>query len=108
MANGKVQDVTDATFNGALPKNGRALLVFKASWCGPCKALAPHITKIAEEFPDVAVLRIDNDAAPKTMTAYKIRHFPTVMVVSLANGELLPGARDVGMTPASIRAGLTG
>lgn len=106
MANGKVIDVTDATFNGALPKNGRALLVFKASWCGPCKALAPHIVKIAEEFPDVTVLRIDDSAAPKVVTAYGVRHFPTVQVVTLANGELQPGAKDVGMTPASIRAGL--
>lgn len=57
------------------------LLDFTATWCGPCKALAPVIEKLAAETKGrLRVGTIDIDAAPEVSARYHVRGAPTVVV----------------------------
>lgn len=52
---------------------------FFATWCGPCKAIAPHIHKLAESKPNVNFLKVDVDQAGDVAADYRIRAMPTFM-----------------------------
>lgn len=54
------------------------LLVFSATWCGPCKAMAPAIEDIAQVYAgDLVVARIDIEASPELAQAFAVRGVPT-------------------------------
>jgi thioredoxin 1 len=77
----------DADFDGEVLKHDGVVLVdFGATWCGPCKALAPIVGKIAEDYQGkVKVATIDIDNCPEVTKKYGIRSVPTLMVFH--NGE---------------------
>jgi thioredoxin len=54
------------------------LVDFWAEWCGPCKALAPVIDKLAETFP---VCKVDIMEHPALASRYRVSAIPTVLVV---------------------------
>lgn len=59
---------------------GKQVLVdFWASWCGPCRMIAPVLQKIEEENEDVILLKIDVDANSELANAYKVQSIPTLM-----------------------------
>ncbi len=69
---------------------------FFASWCGPCKMLAPVLEKVKEKFEgSVEVLKIDIDKSPDVASKYNIMSVPTLMFFS--GGELV--RREVGFLP---------
>jgi thioredoxin 1 len=70
------------------------LLDFTATWCGPCKMLAPIVEKLADEnVGKVRVGKIDIDASPATAARLGIRGAPTVVVFK--NGK--EAARQLGV-----------
>ncbi len=57
------------------------LLIFSASWCGPCKAMAPTLDDIADVYtPNVAFARIDIEQAPRLAEAFDVRTVPTLVL----------------------------
>ena len=57
------------------------LVDFTATWCGPCRALAPIVEKIADEFEGkVKVGKLDIDESPGVTAKYGIRSVPTILV----------------------------
>lgn len=97
MANSKnVQAFTDTNFETDVLKSDVPVLVdFTATWCGPCKQLAPIVEKLADDFAgQVRVGKCDIDDAPGTASQFKVRSVPTVIVFK--NGQEL--ARHVGLT----------
>ena len=52
---------------------------FTAPWCAPCKMLAPVITGLANEYPEVKFEVIDVDENPQLASEHEIRTVPTVM-----------------------------
>ena len=64
---------------------GKVLVVFFATWCGPCKMLAPVLEKIANEHEDLTVLKIDVDEVPDVASKYDIRSIPTLILFE--NGQ---------------------
>lgn len=57
------------------------LVDFTATWCGPCKALAPIVEKLADEFEGkVKVGKLDIDESPGVTAKYGVRGVPTVIV----------------------------
>ena len=63
------------------------LLDFWASWCGPCKMVAPILDEIAAERPDIKVCKVEVDEQPELASRYQIMSIPTLMVVK--NGQIV-------------------
>jgi len=82
MAGKNVHSFTDENFEAEVIKSDRPVLVdFTATWCGPCKQLAPIVEKIADDFEGkVKVGKLDIDNAPQTTRKYGVRSVPTVLV----------------------------
>lgn len=74
--------VTDATFGAEIEQaQGVALVDFWAEWCGPCRAVAPVIEKLAEDYHGrVKVLKLDTDANQATAARYNIRSIPAILI----------------------------
>lgn len=75
----KIKELTDAEFEKALQSAELPILVdFSATWCGPCKALAPTIDAVAEEYDGkLSVFKVDIDEAPDAAAHFGIRGVPT-------------------------------
>jgi len=56
------------------------LVDFWASWCGPCRMVAPLVEQIADENQGVKVGKVDIDAQPELAGAFKVMSIPTLMV----------------------------
>ena len=75
----KVRELTDDDFKSTLENSDTPILVdFSASWCGPCKALAPTIDAVADEYTGrLNVFKVDIEAAPDTAGHFGISSVPT-------------------------------
>ncbi len=75
-----VREVTDANFEQLVLQNEKPVVVdFWATWCGPCKMVAPEIDKLATKYADtVDVMKLDVDANPQIAQRYGIMSIPTV------------------------------
>lgn len=106
MGSKNVQVFNELNFESEVLKSDVPVLVdFTATWCGPCKALAPIIDKVADEFHGkVKVGKVDIDEAAAIATKYGIRSVPTVLVFK--NGEKT--AQNVGLTTRDKLVGLLG
>ena len=82
-------DVTDATFEAEVLKaEGPVLVDFWASWCVPCKQIAPILEELAAEYGDkLKIVKLDTEANERTAAAYGITAIPTLNVYS--GGELV-------------------
>jgi thioredoxin 1 len=84
MANSKnVFTATDSNLETEVMKNtGLALVDFWAEWCGPCRALAPTLDALADEYAGkVKVFKLNVDENPESAQKFKVRGIPTVMLV---------------------------
>ena len=73
------------------------LVDFWASWCGPCRMVAPILEEIANERSDVKVCKINVDEEPELAGRYNVMSIPTLLVVK--EGEVVSQA--VGARPKS-------
>jgi thioredoxin 1 len=82
MASKNVLVFNEQNFSSDVLGSDTPVLVdFTATWCGPCKALAPIVDKIADEFVGKAkVGKLDIDENPQITAKYGVRGVPTVMV----------------------------
>ena len=96
MASEKVQVFNDLNFEQEVVNSSVPVLVdFTATWCGPCKALAPIIDQIAGDLDGkVKVGKLDVDDSPITAGKFGVRGVPTIMVFK--NGQR--AAQHVGLT----------
>ncbi|WP_437664452.1 thioredoxin [Sorangium sp. So ce1182] len=80
MAN--IPALTDTTFDEAIKSSGEPVLVdFGATWCGPCRQLAPIVEGIAKDYQGkVKVFAVDIDNAPKIAQKFGVRSVPTLIL----------------------------
>ncbi|GAA1681757.1 MULTISPECIES: thioredoxin [Streptomyces] len=79
---GGVTTVTDATFGEeVLTAELPVLVKFTASWCPPCRMIAPVLAEIAqEESHRLKIVQLDVDENPSTTNAYGVLSMPTLML----------------------------
>lgn len=83
-------------------KSGVCLVDFNAVWCGPCKAQAPTIEKLADDFAGRATIaEVDVDSNQEAAVAYGVQSIPTLVVFK----EGTEVQRFVGLQSESVLAG---
>lgn len=82
MASKNVQVFNDLNFEQEVVNSpGKVLVDFTATWCGPCKRLAPIVDEVADALEGkVKVGKLDIDDAPMTASKFQVRGVPTLMV----------------------------
>mgnify|MGYP000408290632 FL=1 len=70
-----------------IPKEGRVLVDFYATWCGPCKMVAKTLDQYAEEVSEVKVVKINVDEEADIASEYNIRSIPTL--IYFEDGEII-------------------
>ena len=77
-----VLHVNQGSFQSVVKESTQPVLVdFWATWCGPCRMIAPVLEEIAEERQDIKVCKIDVDQEMALASAFKIVSIPTLLVV---------------------------
>ncbi|MBP3371090.1 MAG: thioredoxin [Clostridia bacterium] len=74
--------LTKETFDSFMQEATVPVLVdFWASWCGPCRMIAPYVETLAQELDgQLAVAKVNIDEEPDLATAYQVMSIPTLMV----------------------------
>ena len=67
--------------NTVLNSDKPVLIDFFATWCGPCKMVAPTVEEIADEHDEYTVVKIDVDEAPELASSFDIVSIPTLIVM---------------------------
>lgn len=76
-----VLHINHESFEKIIAQNGKTVLVdFWATWCGPCRMIAPVLEEVAKERPDVIVCKVDVDEERDLALEYGVSSIPTLLV----------------------------
>ena len=80
--------ITEDNFEAEVLKSELPVMVdFGATWCGPCRMIAPYMEQLSDEYAGKAVVaKVDVDECPGISAKYGIRNVPTVLFFK--NGEV--------------------
>lgn len=79
--NSSVIEATDLkNFTKLINESKPTVVDFYATWCGPCKAIAPVFDALAQKVPEAQFVRVDVDSAEDVAREYGITAMPTLMV----------------------------
>lgn len=97
MASANTFEVTDSNFQSEVLSSKVPVLVdFWATWCGPCRAIAPHLEALAQEYNGkVRVGKCDIDSNPMVPSQFEVRSIPTLLMFK--DGQVL--GQIVGAVP---------
>ena len=96
------QSVTDADFESEVEKNaGTTVVDFWATWCGPCRMIAPILEQLSVEYAGkVKVTKMDVDNNQKTPMRFNVRSIPTLLFFK--DGKLVD--QVIGAVPKAMLA----
>lgn len=90
-----VKEIGSSELKDVLAKEDKVLVDFFATWCGPCKMLAPVLDKVAAKTPDVKFVKVDIDKNVEAAQEFNVQVIPTLVLVE--KGEIK--AREQGFMP---------
>ncbi len=101
----KPQTLTKNNFSEKVLESSRPVLVdFWADWCAPCRAVAPVVDRVADQFEDqLTVGKVNVDEEPELAQSYGIRSIPALLV--FRDGQVvdqIAGAVPFGQLSASV------
>jgi thioredoxin 1 len=76
-------------------KDGKVLVDFFATWCGPCTMLSPLVERLSKEHPELKVIKIDVDQAEEIAATFSVYSIPTL--IYFENGKAV--RQSVGYIP---------
>ena len=83
-----VTELNDSNFQDTIKNNNMVLVDVWATWCGPCKMVAPIVDEISIDFQGkVTVGKLDADANRETVSQLGVRNIPTLLLFK--NGEVV-------------------
>ena len=89
-------NITADNFNEEVLNSDKPVLIdFWASWCGPCRMIAPIVEEIAAERDDIKVAKVNVDEEPSLASKFGVMSIPTLVVMK--DGEVVNQA--VGVRP---------
>lgn len=84
----------------ALP--GKVVVDCSASWCGPCKRIAPEVEKMSEEYNGITMVTVDINDSEEISKTYDISSVPTFLF--FVDGEQIESLRFVGSDLKKLRS----
>ena len=91
-----VHHATDADFVAKTNTGKPVLIDFHATWCGPCRQVAPIVDAIAAEHPEYNIVKVDIDQAMSAAQQYGVMSVPTLVVL---NSDGTPVSQTTGAQP---------
>ena len=91
-----VKKINEEQFISEAKKSAAAVVDFSATWCGPCRMLAPVVEALSEEYAgQVDFYNVDVDDCPELAMQYKVQSVPCL--VMMKNGEFVD--QSIGFKP---------
>lgn len=104
----EVKTVDTSNFQAEVMDSDKTVVVdFWATWCGPCRQVAPVLESIAEQHDELSVVKIDIDQNPQIAQMYNVMSVPTLLVIR--DGEVIKtvvGAKPKVVLERELLAGL--
>ncbi len=95
----QLTNVFDSNLNSRISNDGLSLVLFTASWCGPCKNMATSLLKCSQSASQAAnFYQIDTDYNPESASEYHVRSIPCVLIFK--DGKVV--AEIVGNVPIQV------
>ena len=75
-----IAHLTETSFDEAVVEHAALVVDFWAPWCGPCRAIAPTLEALGEEYAGrVAIAKVNVDEQPTLAARYQVRSIPTIL-----------------------------
>jgi thioredoxin 1 len=83
--------ITEDTKDLQLLSDKPVIVMFSASWCGPCKAITPVLTEISESRTDLNIYKVDVDKSRELAVIFGVRAVPTILYLTKNSKQTTTG-----------------